>query len=510
MYCHGLPQLSQKLYAQNRMIKQLIIFTFYTLLIGSFSFLHAQESPLPKDFVFDTHADMAQYNRYVIPCVNWLEATPLNVNKKERAKMHDFLLHWLQINPDIDVSMPDYALKFHGINSEFLNLFLEGWIRNALQTNNLNTTPCALAGLRTMLLYYNSGKAVGVAPSDYLDNLGQIERSGKLPELFDTAGTAKNTYLYLKTPPHKDKYRYDENYMSFSFYSINMLTYRGIRYRYMLHGYYDDWIVTTDGSVTYPRLPPGTYTFRVQCSMRPDFNNAQERTFSFTVGKPFWREYWFIGLATLLCALLVYLFVRQRERNLKNIERLKQERILFEYEHLKSQVNPHFLFNSLNTLTYLIEKDPSKAIIYTEDLSRLYHHIIAFHDNDLILLSDEFSILEKYISIQKGRFGESLQLKIDIAPEIMRTRKIVPLALQILIENAIKHNVVSANSPLVINISANETEITIKNELRPKLAPEKGRGVGLINIKRRYSLLTKRPVSYGIVENQYIAILPLL
>jgi LytS/YehU family sensor histidine kinase len=189
---------------------------------------------------------------------------------------------------------------------------------------------------------------------------------------------------------------------------------------------------------------------------------------------------------------------------------LKHERIMFEYEHLKSQVNPHFLFNSLNTLTNLIARDQKKAIEYTENLSSLYHSILAYHDNDLVSLAEEIAILENYFSIQKGRFGDALQLQMNISAEVLRTKKIVPLALQILIENVIKHNVISEQEPLHIDISATDLDITITNILSPKLSKEKGEGLGLVNIKRRYELLTKKTVSYGIIGNEFIVILPLL
>ena len=278
----------------------------------------------------------------------------------------------------------------------------------------------------------------------------------------------------------------------------------------MLDGYYNDWIVTTDGSVTYPRLPPGTYTFKVQASMYPGFENAPEASYSFTINKPYWMEYWFIALIAGLVVGFIYYFIKQREKSLKNLAMLQQERVIFEYEHLKSQVNPHFLFNTLNTLANLIAKDQEKAISYTEDLSRLYQQILAYRDNDLILLSEEIAILDNYFLIQKGRFSDALKLNIDISSAILRTKKIVPMALQILIENAIKHNVVSASEPLVIFITTDDQEIVISNKVRPKMSREKGEGLGLVNIKKRYELLTKKTVIYGLQDDEFIVRLPLL
>ena len=490
----------------QRVLKNLIIAIISCIWLTAY----AQNSPLPEGFTFSMHSDMDQYTRYIIPCVNWLQQTPLNEHKQERDKMNFFVLHWLERNPDIDISMPDYSLKFNGIHREFLCLFLEGWIKYTLETKDTVVTNCSMAGIKSMLDYYHEGKAASIGKIDFLDNLSQIEKEGKLNDLFDTGSTAKNTFLYLKAPYTKHDFKHDENYFGFHYYTINLVNPREIRYRYMLDGYYNKWITTTDGSVTYPRLPPGNYNFRVQASMFPDFGNAAESNYSFNIGKPVWQENWFLSMAVVACLLLVFFIVRQREKNLKNIASLDRMRITFEYEHLKSQINPHFLFNSFNTLANLIAKDQKKAMDYTESLSGLYHNILAHHDNDLVLLSEEFAILDDYISIQKGRFGDALQLEIEIPPEVMQTKKIVPLALQMLIENAIKHNVVSAIFPLVIDIFTDGNEIIIRNVVRPKLSKEKGAGLGLINIKRRYDLLTKKTVSYGQHENEFIVTLPLL
>ncbi len=471
----------------------------------------AQEGPLPKDFKFDMHEDMDKYTKYIVPCVDWLQQTPLGQHTHERAQVNIFVLHWLERNPDIDISLPEYSLKFNGINRDLLCLFLEGWIKHILLEKDTNITNCAMAGVRSMLDFYRAGKAASIGKVVYLENLSEIDKAGKLRELFDSGRQARNTYLYLD-PPHGNKHDFkdDENYFGFHYHFINLVNPRGVMYRYMLEGYYNDWIETPDGSVTYPRLPPGNYNFRIQASMYPDFDHAVERNFQFVIRKAFWQENWFFGLSIIVLFVVLYLIVKQRERNLKNKERLERMRILFEFNHLKSQVNPHFLFNSFNTLTSLIEKDQKKALSYTEHLSELYHNILTHYDNDFVQLSEEFRILNNYISIQKGRFGDALKVNIDIPEKIMQTKKIVPLALQMLIENAIKHNVVSASSPLVINIMATENEITIRNIVHLKISKEKGEGMGLVNIKRRYDLLTTKTVSYGLKGNEYIVILPLL
>ena len=184
--------------------------------------------------------------------------------------------------------------------------------------------------------------------------------------------------------------------------------------------------------------------------------------------------------------------------------------MMFEYEHLKSQVNPHFLFNSLYALSILIEEKKENALSYTVSLADLYRNMLTYSRNDLILLKEECGILNSYVNIQQTRFGDALQVRIDISQELMETKKVVPLALQLLVENAIKHNVVSIAQPLVISIVADNDEIVIRNFIRLKISKEKGAGLGLVNIWKRYGQLTKKPVTYGVFENEYIVKLPLL
>lgn len=305
-------------------------------------------------------------------------------------------------------------------------------------------------------------------------------------------------------------FSHDQNHISFNFIGINFANPDRLHYRYKLEGYNDGWIVTSDEGATFPQLPPGNYRFRVQASLNNTFSQQGESAYAFMVDKPFWSRVWFIVLMGLVAGSMAYGYIRFREENLRKVTSLQRERMMFEYEHLKSQVNPHFLFNSLNTLTNLIEEDSEAAIDYTTHLSDLYRYMLSYRDKDLILLKEEWTILENYIYIQQSRFGKALRLNVKVPELMMYTRKIVPLALQLLVENAIKHNVVSQSTPLTITIEAVDDNIIIRNPLQPKISKEKGAGLGLINIRKRYSLLTKKQITYGEKNKEYVVILPLL
>jgi LytS/YehU family sensor histidine kinase len=278
----------------------------------------------------------------------------------------------------------------------------------------------------------------------------------------------------------------------------------------MLEGYDNNWIYTNDEEIPFAQLPPGDYVFRVQTSLNNLFGTANEDRYAFVIKKPLWQRTWFIIFASLVVVGASVAFIRVRERGIRNMSKLQKERMVFEYEHLKSQVNPHFLFNSLNTLVSLIEEDQDTAVDYTVHLSDLYRNMLSFRDQDTILLSEEYEIIKNYMYIQKSRFGEALSLHTEIPEHILKTKKIVPLALQLLVENAIKHNVVSMARPLTITIIADEEAIVVKNPVQPKISKEKGAGLGLMNIRKRYALLTKRKTEFGVTNNEYVVILPLL
>jgi ligand-binding sensor domain-containing protein len=303
---------------------------------------------------------------------------------------------------------------------------------------------------------------------------------------------------------------YDQNDFTFHFKGVSYSQADPLNFRYMLKGYRERWISTNDETVTFPRLPPGKYTFIVQSSGSKDFTYAVPDSYTFVIESPYWRKIWFIGLVIAFILFMANIYIRQRLKRLRNLAKLHEERMEFEYEHLKSQVNPHFLFNSLNTLTNLIDENKESAVEYTIKLSDLYRNMLAFKDKDLVLLVDELEILKNYIYIQQSRFGKALIVNYEIPEIVLNTKKIIPMALQLLVENAIKHNIVSTSQPLLIKIEANMQEIEVRNKVSPKLSKEKSAGIGLQNISNRYKLLMNRPIQFGIEGNEFIVKLPLL
>jgi ligand-binding sensor domain-containing protein len=307
----------------------------------------------------------------------------------------------------------------------------------------------------------------------------------------------------------RTQFAHADNHFSFHFdaYGYNSGRYY---YRYKLEGFENNWVYTQDEQVSFAQLPPGNYTFYVQASGTPSFQRAHIAQYSFTILHPFWMRPIFIICMSLAAILLIWMLIKFREKKLNRQSQLQKMQMTYEYEYLKSQVNPHFLFNSLNTLMSLIEENPKNAVHYTNHLSDLYRNTLAYKDKELILLAEEMKILSAYLYIQKSRFEHALQMEINIPEDILCSRKIIPMALQLIVENAIKHNIVSITKPLQIQIYVEGACLWVSNRLQPKLHPEKGAGVALENIRRRYHLLSGKTVFYGIQENSYKVSLPLL
>lgn len=204
-------------------------------------------------------------------------------------------------------------------------------------------------------------------------------------------------------------------------------------------------------------------------------------------------------LGCVIIALIANLFFQALDfyQQLQKKKVVKQKVIAgtanAKFDALKNQLDPHFLFNSLNVLSSLIEEDPKSAQNFTTDLSKVYRYVLEQKNKDLILLDEELKFANYYVSLLKMRFEDSIQFEIPkkaINPEA----KVVPLSLQLLLENCVKHNVVTSSKPLVINISEEADQLVVKNNFQPKSIVTKGSGVGLMNIKQRYKLLTNSEV----------------
>jgi sensor histidine kinase YesM len=190
-----------------------------------------------------------------------------------------------------------------------------------------------------------------------------------------------------------------------------------------------------------------------------------------------------------------------------NEEKLKRENMRSRFESLKSQVNPHFLFNSLNVLTELVYLNQDKAVDFIHQLSAVYRYVLENREHEVVPLEEELAFLEKFFFLQKIRFQEGLAIDIQVQS---KDSQLPPMALQLLVENAIKHNIVSEEQPLHIRIIEKDDYLEVTNNLQIKRLHEPSSGVGLPNIKERYSYLSDKEVFVVRTDTLFMVRLPLL
>ena len=210
----------------------------------------------------------------------------------------------------------------------------------------------------------------------------------------------------------------------------------------------------------------------------------------------------------LLCFYVFYIFKEYNE------SKVKEQKIIAgtanaKFESLKNQIDPHFLFNSLNVLSSLIEENPDNAQKFTTSLSKIYRYVLEQKDKELVTVQEELAFAKTYMNLLKMRFENSISFEL---PENFENSeaKVVPLSLQLLLENCIKHNIVSEQKPLHIKISIKDNYLIIQNDLQKKEVLQDRRGVGLQNIVSRYSILTQRKVLINESNAVFAIYLPIL
>ena len=207
-----------------------------------------------------------------------------------------------------------------------------------------------------------------------------------------------------------------------------------------------------------------------------------------------------------------YFFERWNETFIET-QRLRRQTTQSQLEVLKNQVNPHFLFNSLNTLLTLIPENKQTAKKFTRKLGAVYQYILQYQNQELTTLEQEFNFIKAYLFLQQMRFGDNLKARIEIDPAY-QTYQIVPLSLQMLVENAIKHNVVSGARPLYIKISNQGDRLVVSNNLQLKsvrqTVSKNSTKIGLKNIQNRYRFFTHTPIEIDAKNDCFQVTIPLL
>ncbi|HEX8329690.1 MAG TPA: histidine kinase [Hymenobacter sp.] len=227
------------------------------------------------------------------------------------------------------------------------------------------------------------------------------------------------------------------------------------------------------------------------------------------------RQFGFNLLPTLLVQTLyeTMYFFQQWEQNLRRVDQLARASTQAQLDSLQSQLDPHFLFNNLNTLAALIEPDNQPAQQFVEQLADVYRYVLLAQGQPTVPLADELAFVDTYLALHKARFRENLVVEMAVEPPAL-ARRVAPLSVQLLVENALKHNEASRQHPLHLRIAANANDgfLTVENTRRTRtvgLAP--GTGKGLANVRRRYELLaTEHAVEIQEATDRFVVKLPLM
>ncbi len=286
--------------------------------------------------------------------------------------------------------------------------------------------------------------------------------------------------------------------------------------QYFLEGADGKWTVSSSFEANYNSLRSGSYTFRLKAIAKDKSWETEETSFKIFIATPFYKTTWFIILCILAVAGLIYGYVRSQNNQRKKIHhlqlqstRLEKDKTEIQYQNLINHLNPHFLFNSLTSLNSLIITEPKTASKFLQKLSAIYRYILQSKEKETVPLEHELNFVKNYIDLQKSRFEDGLQIEINIDEDYL-TYGVVPVTLQNLFENAIKHNIIEDENPLKIDVFIEEDYLVVKNNLQRKGFVETSNKQGLDSLKKLYSYLTSKPFETIETETDFIVKVPLI
>jgi ligand-binding sensor domain-containing protein len=311
---------------------------------------------------------------------------------------------------------------------------------------------------------------------------------------------------------------HDENSFTFEFEALNYTNAQHTKFAYYLEGFDQHWQYTNEPQAVYTNVPGGSYTFYMKSSDTDgNWEKIKPKSIKFKIKTIYYKTTLFKLISALLLLALFYLYYQHRRNQQRQLYDLKNKAQLLEkekatamFENLKQQLNPHFLFNSLTSLSGLIELDQASASRFLNQMSVIYRYILKNADAETVSLREELDFVNMYVNLQKTRFSEGLQVFINI-PQEYHNCKVAPVTLQNLIENAIKHNVIDKYRPLKIDIYIENGEyIVVENNLQKKVVVETSNQRGLKQFISLYKFLSHLPIIIEDKESFFKIKIPLI
>jgi len=307
---------------------------------------------------------------------------------------------------------------------------------------------------------------------------------------------------------------YDKNFISIDLEAVSFND--QLWYAYKLDELENEWHFTQNPRVMYTSVPGGQYTFHYKASPNVSQWGSEEKTIQLHIATVFYKTAWFKTISLLLIVCAIILFYRFRLNKQKQIfsletktESLEKEKTLMQYESLKQHLNPHFLFNSLTSLRSLIRTDAKTAASFLDGMSKIYRYVLKSGAQELVRLQDELDFVETFVKLQKTRFNDGLNVLINV-PALYFNEYLVPVTLQNLVENAIKHNTADKDSPLLITIFIEEDYLVVKNNRQLYRMVETSNKKGLASLQTLYKYYTDKPVLIQEDRNSFIVKIPFL
>lgn len=430
-------------------------------------------------------------------------------NKSVQLKQHDGLVmdHVMAVAEDGSGKIWSGAYNQFSVYNPLLNSFYNFTL--PISSNNY-----AYENLMTATVNGNIIANIGGQLVEFFTNRLKPPQVKDKPliSLISVNGTDTNYYDFsvLALKPRENSIR-----IKFGMLTDNAVTPYDMLY--ILEGAEQKWTTSSvNFEATYNSLPPGDYTFKVKALAKDKSWQTAETLLRIHIATPFYKAWWFLLLLLVMitsAVIMVYrLRIAQRERMMlleSKAQMLEKEKTQVMYENLKQHLNPHFLFNSLTSLSSLIRIDQKMAGNFLDKMSKVYRYILKNRDNETVALAEEVKFVQLYNDLQRTRFGEGLVINMDIDEEYYH-RKIAPVTLQNLVENAIKHNTADVDSPLVIDLFVEDDFLVVKNNLQKKTFVETSNKQGLGNMQSLYRFLSDREMTVEEGENDFVVKVPLI
>jgi hypothetical protein len=381
----------------------------------------------------------------------------------------------------------NYGLDILDLKQNSINYITDENLNEAQLNAGASNNSKTLIGYNNQILLLNN---------NLLNDVHQNELTLQTPLLFDAPVTTNNR-----------NFTYKDNVWTFLYETKNYTSPAEVYYKYRLNPLETEWKNTNQEKITYYNLPPGDYTFELSSGGQRNFIPRQIETFDFSISKPFWMRIWFWVVIVVLINFIIYAIVKYREKQFRKKEELNTIQLQYEYQKLKDQINPHFLFNSFNSLIGIVENNPSQATQVLEKLSSLFRKILEYEKTEIISLSEELELMHQYFEIHKIRFQDLILLKVSDLKNTHR-KYVIPFSLQFLIENAIKHNVINSQSKLEINVIEEKGYIVVSNTLNSKQQSKHSLGLGLENLIKRHDMILKKTPIIEKSQGEYIVKIP--